>query len=962
MIRTFIRFQRNTVSFFLLFLMASPLLAQQNISQFQLQNGLSVFLQPDPSQKEVFGMVVVKAGAKDDPSTATGLAHYMEHMLFKGTQEIGTTNWEAEKPYLDTIIQLYDDLAATKDEALRSDIQKEINRVSLKANEFVINNELWSLLMQMGGTNLNAGTAPDATYYFNSFPPGQIEKWLEVYSHRFIEPVFRGFQAELEVVYEEKNMYSDEFFSVLLETFNKSFFKNHPYGQQTTIGSIEHLKNPQLSKMIDFYRTYYVANNMALILVGDFDVQTIRPVIEEKFGRLKSGKVPEKQVVAEDSFDGREFESGRYSPIKLGILGFRTVPKLHPNKLAVDLANGVLSNSGQNGLLDRTILNNDILAAMVVDMPYLDHGASYFIFIPKIIGQSLKKGEKIVLEQLDSLKAGKFDEALLESLKLEKYRDFQLGLENGNQRAMLMAEAFVTGQRLEQVFDYPKRIMAITKDDVVRAANQYYDENYLAFYSKMGKAKTEKIEKPGYEPIISNRDAQSDYVNALQAMEQPAFEYQPVDLESEVEILAVNKNAKLQYVKNPVNDIFSFKVQFQVGEQSLPGLFALSTALTYAGTRKHSPLELKTAFANTGTSFYTTSNDNFFEWHFTGPDKNLAQVVSLYLDMLNGAQFDKIAVKKIWEEEALNRKMEDATPRAVSNALLEYVVHGEQSVFLDRLTKKEIKKIDADYLSSLLDTLKSFPVNYQLVSALPSHEAVNLLKRSSKTPEKISKPQPYFTQAFKSYAKPTIFFVNDKKALQSNIHFYVMGEDFQLEDRAAQDAFNTYFGGSFSGIVMQEIREFRSLSYAASGSMQSPRVSGGKNTYLGYVGTQADKTLEAIKVYTDLLQVMPQKPERMNMIRDYLYYSGQMRKPDFRYKISWIEDLRRRGYQQDPYEFLQNAYRELEFDDIRQFHDKHLKDNPIVITIVGDKKRIDMDELAKFGEIIEVKKKVLFKP
>ena len=133
------------------------------ISQFTLENGLTVILNEDHSKPEVFGVVAVRAGGKDDPADATGLAHYMEHMLFKGTQNLGTIDWEKEKPHIDKIFELYDKLALATNEEERKAIQMEINDESHKASEFAIPNELSNLINAMGGTNLNAGTGPDYT-------------------------------------------------------------------------------------------------------------------------------------------------------------------------------------------------------------------------------------------------------------------------------------------------------------------------------------------------------------------------------------------------------------------------------------------------------------------------------------------------------------------------------------------------------------------------------------------------------------------------------------------------------------------------------------------------------------------------------------------------------------------------------------------------------------------------------
>ena len=180
-----------------------------DVEIYKLDNGLTVMLNEDHNETSVFGAIVVDGGGKRDPKDATGIAHYLEHLLFKGTSKMGTVDYETEKIYLDSIEVLYDELASKEKDRERVKIQKEINRISIKAAEYAIPNEFDRLIEGMGGTGLNAGTGSDFIYYFNSFPSTQIEKWMEVYSHRFLDPVFRLFQAELEIVYEEKNRAMD---------------------------------------------------------------------------------------------------------------------------------------------------------------------------------------------------------------------------------------------------------------------------------------------------------------------------------------------------------------------------------------------------------------------------------------------------------------------------------------------------------------------------------------------------------------------------------------------------------------------------------------------------------------------------------------------------------------------------------------------------------------------------------
>ena len=240
--------------------------SQLTVKELTLKNGMTVWLNEDHTQPKVYGAVVVKAGAKDCPGT--GIAHYFEHIMFKGTERMGTIDYEAERPWLDSISAQYDLLAKTADAAGRTAIQQKINELSLKAADYAIPNEFNRLISKYGGSNLNAATGMDVTYYHNTFLPQFMEQWCWLNSERMLKPVFRSFQAELENVYEEKNR-SEDAMGGALDKALKAVFGNHPYAQPI-IGTTENLKNPRLSEMEAFYRQYYAAQNMGLILCGDF--------------------------------------------------------------------------------------------------------------------------------------------------------------------------------------------------------------------------------------------------------------------------------------------------------------------------------------------------------------------------------------------------------------------------------------------------------------------------------------------------------------------------------------------------------------------------------------------------------------------------------------------------------------------------------------------------------------------
>ncbi|MFV0267789.1 MAG: M16 family metallopeptidase, partial [Draconibacterium sp.] len=235
-------------------LFASSLYSQE-FKTYTLDNGLTVYLWPDSNQPDITGVVAVRAGSIDEPAEYTGLAHYLEHVLFKGTHKIGALDWAKEKTHYDRIIQLYDEYAEASDPLVRAELEKKINEESLLAAQYANTSEFSNLVEGMGGEGLNAGTSYDMTVYYNNLPTYQLEKWLDLYSERLINPVFRSFQAELENVFEEFNMYQDNNNTHINQFLFSHLYEGHPYARDI-IGSSEHLKNPRLSKLIEFYNTW----------------------------------------------------------------------------------------------------------------------------------------------------------------------------------------------------------------------------------------------------------------------------------------------------------------------------------------------------------------------------------------------------------------------------------------------------------------------------------------------------------------------------------------------------------------------------------------------------------------------------------------------------------------------------------------------------------------------------------
>jgi predicted Zn-dependent peptidase len=929
------------------------------LKQFVLDNGLTVVLSEDHNQPIVYGVVVTKAGAKDDPKEATGMAHYMEHMLFKGTEELGTTDWAKEKPYINQIISLYEELGKTQDVEKRKEIQQKINDASVEANKYAIPNELDKVLKQIGSTDINANTSYDRTVFHNAFPPHEIEKWLEIYSQRFINPVFRGFQSELETVYEEKNLYSDMFQFNLFEEFNKVFFKNHPYGQQPLVGTIEHLKNPSLNKMYTFFQTYYVPNNMALILVGDFDSDKIIPLIKEKFGKWVSKSVPEAKKYEEKAFNGREFAEKKLTPIKLEMLGFRAPNNGNVDKIPVDICISILSNENETGLIDKLTIDNKVLAASPFYEPYNDYGEIVILAVPKIIGQKLEDAEKLIFEQIDNLRKGNFDDGMLEAVKLEKYRQLEQELETAEGRAMMFAELIGQHQDPSVIFEWPKKIMAITKQDIINIAQKYFDGNYVAFYSRMGSMKKEKIDKPGFKPVISNTNATSSFAKRIDSIPSTAFKEKFVDFRTDVQYNRVKKGVNVYCVKNPYNDIFSLTIKYNMGEYYHPLLKYACQLANLSGTKDKSVNDFKFELAKLGCTYNIYSDRDYTNVELQGLEKNLPDALKLLNKLLESPKAEPSKMQQIIQGEKTNRKIENSEPSNIAQALYTWVEYGRKSSYIDRPTIKELKNITADSLLNVFKLATTFECDIHYSGQKSLNDIIPLLKNSitfQNNPKSSLSPADV---AYNQYTENTIYFIDNSKAVQSNIYFFMNQKPYYNDDEPLIDAFNSYFSGDFSGLVLQEIREYRSMAYSAGARYRIPTKSGKENCFMGYIGTQADKTVDAIQVYDSLVRYMPQKTERWTLIINYLVKSALSDRPNFRDLSQKVVTWKYLGYQHDPNEVKIPAYYEMRFDDMFKFYQDNIQKKPMVTCIVGNKKRIDMKKLATYGTIVYVKQKAV---
>ncbi len=931
-----------------------------NVESYKLENGFTVFLNEDTTTTKVFGAVMVNAGAKQEDPTATGMAHYLEHMLFKGTDELGTWNFEAEKPHLDSVNLLYENLAAATTEEEKSIIQQEINEQAIKASEYGLPNEFDKLLKSIGSTGVNAFTNYEMTFYHNSFPPHEINKWLDIYSERFESPIFRSFQSELEVVYEEKNRAEDSFERRVFEKMSSLIFPDLPYGQWSVLGTTEHLKTPSLTKMYGFYEKHYVPGNMALILSGNIDKDEVKAMIEMKFGDWAVQPVPVTNLPAPTPIQGEQLEKVRITPVKAGFLGFQTVPYQHPDRYAMDVCEYILYNEGETGLINQLELNNDMIYAGAFNFTYNDAGAMVIFFVPKILIQSIGNAEKKVESALNQLREGTFSEEMLQAAKNEISRTFQSNLEDTEQRGILIGGAFNAGITWEEVLEYPEKVQSITRDDIIRVSNKYLGDNRVKMVSRTGFPKKNKLTKPPYKPVVAEQEKESSYAEEFENISSKPFEPKFLDFENDIDRANATGGHPIVTAYNPINDLFELEIQFRKGTIHDPKTEYIAGIGTLSGAGSYKLNELKNAFAALGTNYSVNATTNHFNIDLSGPDRNLSEALQLVNLLITDIQPNDNSLKVLYNAEKTDRKLEKRTPSSMSGALFNYASYGDHSYYKRRYSMKQIKKLEAEELKrDFTELTQNQLAEVTYTGTRSAKELAKLIDEHlslSKNPES----EELQVRDMESVNKTQIYFVNDKKAVQSQVYFYMPGPPVLKEEYTHHNAFNKYFGDGFSGLVLQEIREYRSLAYSAGGIYQTTPLPGTESRLLTYIGCQADKTVDAIGVMQSLVEDMPTKPERVPALRKSLQLETVTDYPDFRNIPSAITNLEIKGYSEDPNRVAFEAYEEISMDDIYRFYESRIKGKPYIITVYGDGKSINLDELKKLGEVVELDYKDFF--
>lgn len=922
-----------------------------NTRIYTLDNGLKVYLSVNEEAPRVQTSIAVRAGSKNDPATATGLAHYLEHMLFKGTDQYGTSNFSQEGPLLDQIDSLYEVYRNTRDEEARTALYAQIDSISQVASTFAIANEYDKMVSEMGAKGTNAYTSFEQTVYINDIPTNQIEKWLTLEAERFRNPQLRLFHTELEAVYEEKNRSLDSDFSKTFTALFDGLYPNHQYGQQTTIGTIDHLKNPSLTEIKKYFNTYYVPNNMAICMSGDFDPDMVFEQIKAKFGGMESKVVPTFEVIKESPLNSVVVKEEKGPDAEFLYMGYRFDGVGSKASELIQLCDMILANRTA-GLIDLNLNQQQkVLNASSFTYILSDYSSHILNGSPKQ-GQTLEEVKDLLLSQMDSLKAGAFPDWLLEAcindLKISRIRQ----LDENWGRTSMMVDAFIQKRDWKDQVNDIEVLKKYTKEDVVNFAKTNYNDNYVVVYKRTGKDEsTQEVVKPKITPVQVNRDDASPFLKDISAMKFDDIQPRFLDYDQDINQAKLDNGIKVRSVKNSNNDLFNLYYVFDMGKNNNIKIDLALDYLPFLGTSKYSPSEIQQEFYKIGCNFQASASDEKVYVSLSGLTENFEAGVQLFEHLLADAKPEEAPLKNLVND-ILKERADDKLSKGtiLFGGLSAYAQYGSNSPFTNILSEKELNALTSSELTDMIHNLNSYEHRVLYYGPMEQEELIALLKKNHNTPQTL-KPIPASKDFVEIDNEKTKVFVVDYDMKQAEIMMLSKKELYNPKTVAAAAIYNEYFGGGMGSIVFQEMRESKALAYSVYSVYRSPGDSAKAHYVMAYIGAQADKLKEAMAGMTDLLNNMPESEKSFELAKKAALEKIRTERITKFSKLWNFETAQKRGLDYDIRKDVYEAVPNMTMADLKAFHEQYIKDSKYNIMVIGKKSGLDIKELEKYGPV-----------
>lgn len=930
---------------------------------YTLDNGLKIYTIVNKDKPRIDAQIAVKVGGKNDPRETTGLAHYFEHLMFKGTKQFGTQNYELEEPMLNRIEALFETYRQTEDPAQRKAIYHQIDSISLEASKLSIPNEYDKLMASLGASGTNAYTSYDVTCYVENIPSNQIELWAKVQADRFENVVLRGFHTELETIYEEYNMYAAMDQQKAFGAMFDGLFEKHPY-KVDVIGLPEHLKNPSITNVKNYHDQWYVPNNMAVVLSGDFDPDQAVRIVDKYFGGMKPNKNLERPVF--------EAEAPITAPVVKNVLGnespsiilaWRFPGANDKNTILLDLLGSVLSN-GTAGLIDLDVNQQQKTLSMFAGLETL---ADYCVFLamaePKA-GQTLDEVRDIFMEELDKVKAGDFDEKLLKSIVNNEKLSFMRRLESTGSMARTAVNCFINDQSwADEVVNYVDRLDAITKDELVAFVNENFGDNYVQVNKLQGKDPANvSIDKPQISPIFMNRDTASQFLKDVKVAAAAVKPIEPVfvDYSKDMSVTKAKNGIEVLYKQNVTNGTFNLRYEFNTGSYFDNVLPVASRYIDFLGTSTMTPEEIQSAFYELACSYGFIAGSDRTYVTLSGLAENMVPAMQLMEKIFADAKANPQALsllKANMVQERANAKADQASNFA---ALQEYAMFGPQGPVKDELSNGELNALTDEALLEKIHTIFNYAHRTLYYGPLSEKEFVSVLNENHNVPETLKPLEDICKYQYSKVDENEVIIAPYDANQLRLFSFSNAGEKFDAAKYPIVTLYNSYFGSGMNSIVFQEMREARGLCYSAGANYMIPGDCRLSPVFYDFIYTQNDKLTDALGAFDDIINNMPVSQNAFDIAKESVISNLRTQRTVKSAVLNSYLNAKRRGLDHDVNKDVYEQVQKYTLDDVAEFQKEVIKDRKLKVMILGRTEELDLKALEKYGKVSKVSTDEIF--
>lgn len=929
---------------------------------YTLDNGLKVYLSVNKVKPRIQTYIAVRTGSRNDPAETTGLAHYLEHLMFKGTQQFGTSDYQAELPFLNDIERRYEAYRKLTDPLERKKAYHEIDSVSGLAARYNIPNEYDKLMSGIGSEGSNAYTSNDVTCYVENIPANEVDNWAKVQADRFRNMVIRGFHTELEAVYEEYNIGLAQDSRKLFQALMAKLYPTHPYGTQSTIGRGEHLKNPSITNIKNYFNRYYVPNNVAVCMAGDLNPDEVIATIDRYFGSWKKSEtlsrpeyapLPPITAPQDTTVLGQEAENV--------YLGWRFPAGRELSSDTLDVIGSLLSN-GHAGLLDLDLNQKmKVQAAFAGTDAMCDYAGFVVGGMPKQ-GQTLEDVRALLLQEVDKLKRGEFSDELLPSVINNYKRDFYKGLDDNENRADQFVNAFINGEDWQQHVGKLGRISKMTKAGVVAFANKYLNDNYVCVYKKQGNDTTiRKVEKPAITPIPTNNDKHSAFLQQVLASKPAPIQPQFLDFSKDLTKGSTRRGLPVVYKQNTTDDLFTLQFRYPIGTETNPLMDYAAGYLDFLGTDKLSNEQIKQQFYRLACDYSFSQSADMFTVTLSGLNENLPEALGLLEHLMQNAKVDKQAYSQYVDLVLKGRADAKTNQRSNYRALTDYGMYGAYNPTRNIPSEQKLRQGAPEELTALMKNLRNHAQTVLYYGPMALKELDKLITKEHPTPRQLLKTDAS-TRRYTLQATPEnevwIAPYDAKNIYMMQLHNQNTG--FTPQRMAIIDLFNGYFGGGMNAIVFQELREARGLAYSASARYNRPSRLQDKEYFYTNIITQNDKMMDCVKEFSELLNNTPRRQAGFDLARQNLLKSiASARTTKFDVLTAYMNALRL-GIDYNPYKQEYETLQRLTLDDLMNFARDNIQGKAYRYLILGDEKNLDLKSLEKIAPVKRMSTEEIF--